>query len=134
MILAGTPPKCCAACGAPYTRVGEKTFSPQADVSLARGAINAEGVDKPSYNGKFDQMQRGTVGFKTTTWLPTCDCVAADWERPLVLDFFMGSGTTALVAVETDRDYIGCDLNPKYVEIARDRVLMPMFDNWDTLE
>jgi len=34
----------------------------------------------------------------------------------------MGSGTTAAVCKELGRGYIGIDLNPRYVEIARKRV------------
>jgi len=37
-------------------------------------------------------------------------------------DPFMGSGTTAAVCKELGRGYIGIDLNPRYVEIARKRV------------
>lgn len=33
------------------------------------------------------------------------------------------SGTTAVVAKKLDRDYLGIDLNPKYVEMAKQRVL-----------
>ncbi len=39
-----------------------------------------------------------------------------------VLDPFIGSGTTAVAAVQLARNYIGIDLNPEYVQIARDRV------------
>jgi DNA modification methylase len=40
----------------------------------------------------------------------------------IVLDPFMGSGTTALVAQRLGRDFIGCDVNEDYVKLARDRV------------
>lgn len=36
----------------------------------------------------------------------------------IVLDPFMGSGTTAQVALELQRNFIGFELNPKYIEIA----------------
>jgi len=39
----------------------------------------------------------------------------------IVLDPFMGSGTTALVAQRLGRHYIGCDLNREYVGLARKR-------------
>ena len=39
-----------------------------------------------------------------------------------VLDPFLGSGTTALAAIEADRHYIGIELLPKYAELARKRV------------
>ena len=40
----------------------------------------------------------------------------------IVLDPFMGSGTTAEAAVQTDRRYVGYEINPEYVEHARARV------------
>ena len=40
----------------------------------------------------------------------------------VVLDPFMGSGTTAVAAVNTDRHYIGYDTDPDYVRQARERV------------
>lgn len=40
----------------------------------------------------------------------------------IVLDPFMGSGTTAVVARRLGRNFIGCDLNKKYVEMAHHRL------------
>lgn len=40
----------------------------------------------------------------------------------VVLDPFIGSGTTALVARRLGRDFIGIDLNPQYVRLARQRL------------
>lgn len=37
----------------------------------------------------------------------------------VVLDMFIGAGTTARAAIKLNRNYIGCDLNPEYVEMAR---------------
>jgi DNA modification methylase len=45
-------------------------------------------------------------------------CIVAG-SRPgdVVLDPFMGSGTTAQVSTDLGRQFIGCELNPKYVEL-----------------
>jgi site-specific DNA-methyltransferase (adenine-specific) len=40
----------------------------------------------------------------------------------LVIDPFMGSGSTLVAAAKVGRRYAGCDLDPEYVEIARTRV------------
>ncbi len=46
------------------------------------------------------------------------------WSNPgdLVLDPFVGSGTVPKMAQETGRNYLGFDLSPEYVEIAKRRV------------
>lgn len=43
-------------------------------------------------------------------------------EGGVVLDPFMGSGTTGLVAKKLGRNYIGFELNPEYVEISNRRI------------
>ena len=40
----------------------------------------------------------------------------------VVLDPFMGSGTTASVATRLGRQWIGCELNPDYESLQRDRL------------
>lgn len=40
----------------------------------------------------------------------------------VVLDIFMGSGTTALVAKNLGRNYLGVELNPDYIKIAEKRL------------
>lgn len=52
---------------------------------------------------------------------PTCHCDARA-EPGLVLDPFIGSGTTAIEAARTGRDWLGIELNPDYVELARRRI------------
>ena len=44
------------------------------------------------------------------------------FEDDLVLDPFMGSGSTLVAASRTGRRYVGYDLDPGYVELARARV------------
>lgn len=41
----------------------------------------------------------------------------------LVADFFCGSGTTLVSAKELGRQYIGCDINPRAVEISNERLI-----------
>jgi DNA modification methylase len=44
------------------------------------------------------------------------------FENDLVLDPFMGSGSTALAAVETDRRYVGYEISEEYLARALERV------------
>ena len=50
-------------------------------------------------------------------------CILAG-SRPddIVLDPFMGSGTTAAVAIEHGRQYLGCELNPEYGALQAERI------------
>ena len=43
-------------------------------------------------------------------------------EGDVVLDPFMGSGTTALAAAQLGRTYVGIELKPEYIELARQRL------------
>jgi DNA modification methylase len=51
-------------------------------------------------------------------------CVLAGCpEGGVVLDPFTGSGTTGVVALRHKRDFIGIELNPDYIAMARNRIL-----------
>lgn len=47
-----------------------------------------------------------------------------------VLDPFMGSGTTAVACKLTGRHYIGFEIDPKYCEIANERVKNTKVNEW----
>ncbi len=50
-------------------------------------------------------------------------CVlAGSKEGDIVLDPFMGSGTTAMVAKQNNRQYIGCELNFEYKTLQEERI------------
>jgi 23S rRNA G2069 N7-methylase RlmK/C1962 C5-methylase RlmI len=50
---------------------------------------------------------------------PILACTA---ENGVVLDCFMGSGTTGVVAAKLKRKFIGIELNCEYINIARQRI------------
>jgi len=50
-------------------------------------------------------------------------CIKAGSEKgDIILDPFMGSGTTGMVAKQLGRDYIGCELNEEYGKLIQKRV------------
>jgi DNA modification methylase len=50
-------------------------------------------------------------------------CVLAGSRiNDIVFDPFMGSGTTAEVAIMNDRQYLGCELNPEYQKLQNERI------------
>lgn len=51
------------------------------------------------------------------------NCLQATTDKDdVVLDCYMGSGTTAVVAKKLGRKYIGIELNPDYIKIANERL------------
>jgi site-specific DNA-methyltransferase (adenine-specific) len=47
---------------------------------------------------------------------------ASSNEGDVVADYYLGSGTTAVVCKELNRNFIGCDINPKAIEITKARL------------
>lgn len=43
-------------------------------------------------------------------------------ENAIILDPFLGSGTTGVAAVQLGRNFIGCEIEPKYFAIAERRI------------
>lgn len=50
-------------------------------------------------------------------------------ENDLVLDFTMGSGSTGVACLNTNRKFIGVEINEKYFNIAKDRIEAAILTN-----
>lgn len=51
------------------------------------------------------------------------NCIISTTDKDdIILDPFIGSGTTALAAKQLSRNYIGIDINEKYCEIAKQKL------------
>jgi DNA modification methylase len=50
--------------------------------------------------------------------------IVEQWVKPIgiVFDPFMGSGTTGVACVQLGRNFIGCEIDPKYYAIAEKRI------------
>jgi len=44
------------------------------------------------------------------------------YKNDIILDPFMGSGSTAIAALRSDRKYVGYDTNAEYIKLAEERV------------
>jgi site-specific DNA-methyltransferase (adenine-specific) len=51
-----------------------------------------------------------------------CSCPSTDTRPGIVLDPFMGAGTTAVVAERLGRDWLGIEVNPEFADQARLRI------------
>lgn len=59
--------------------------------------------------------------------------LASSNENDIVLDPFIGSGTAARVCQQLNRQCIGIDINPEYVNMAKER-LMLSFNGFDSMD
>lgn len=109
---------CCSDCGAPWERVVERSGGSTGEswhdhegrlTQGQRGGTSREGWANGDYN-------RQTIG-----WRATCDH-DADTVPSIVLDPFMGSGTTAIAAEHLGRHWLGCDLSESYCRVIMARV------------
>jgi len=113
LIRASTPARCCPECGAGWAAVVERdayTNRPNCRPNGTRG-------NQPSLTASLGQPQQGSRYVDTTIlgYRPTCACGHDDWTPGLVLDPFVGSGTTLAVAREEGFDAIGLDLSFDYL-------------------
>jgi len=137
-IKAGTSERgCCMECGAPWTRVIERKGGPpnnrfrdglagNCKTAHATGTVAGAALSRL-------YKEHGYPTITTIGWRPTCK---HDTEPTpcTVLDPFLGSGTTLLVADALGRDSIGIELNPEYAEMARKRLASrsyPLFPDMD---
>jgi DNA modification methylase len=124
-ILAGSSARACESCGAPWERVTQREKGDEQAHQRPKHLQSAKST--LSMSGGSDGWQR--LGSKVTaeSWQPTCSCEGNTGSASsVVLDPFGGSGTTTAVAVGHARRAIYVDLNPAYLELARQRI-GPMF-------
>ncbi|MGH8471219.1 MAG: DNA methyltransferase, partial [Gammaproteobacteria bacterium] len=136
-ILAGTSERGhCPECGARWQSLVEREFVPQPDVSRAKpalspaeGGVRGEVRQKPlDASNSWQGSPRGSTRTRTIVWEPTpyrgtgqaCSC-GADPVPDVVLDPFLGSGTTAEVAQRLGRRWLGIELNPDYTAMQERR-------------
>ena len=103
-IQAACPLQRCSRCKQPY----QQNSRHLRDLALRLSKSSLDAITKE------DLLTR--VPFEST-----CDCRAKP-EPGLVLDPFLGSGTTALVAAELQRNWLGIELNADYVKQAKQRL------------
>lgn len=85
-----------------------------------------EPIDKHFLISKPSKEEKGeTNGHKTVKPLEICEHLiklTAFYKDAIVLDPFIGSGTTAVAAKMLGLNYIGIDINPEYIEIVEKRL------------
>jgi DNA modification methylase len=82
-------------------------------------------LDQPvrAFNYSRGQLANEGKEHPTQKPLPLMEwCLSFLPEGCTVFDPFMGSGTTGVACVRTGRNFIGCEIDPKYHAIAQRRI------------
>lgn len=139
-VLSGTSEKGhCPQCGARWEREVERTRVKRNELDPTDPRYRPN-----TYSGEYEDINgKGDAGYtftKTIGWKPTCEC-GVDPVPDIVFDPFMGSGTTAGVALRHGRQYMGCELNPDYKDLQSGRIeevsqkpSIEVVDNGDSVE
>lgn len=129
MIKAGSSEHgCCKWCGIPYTRIlepseryakvlGESYHDHSED--LSKGMMQSRGVNKQN---KMRDAGIPGAEYETKGWQKNCKCETTEIVPAIIVDPFMGAGTTALVARKLNRNFIGFELNTGYIDISNKRL------------
>ena len=102
---------------------------PDADPSNVNGGVASsvpwDGRENKNKRDVWSVSVKGYKGAHFAVFPPELitPCVLAGCpEGGVVLDPFMGSGTTAMVAKQSGRHYLGCELNPEYQSLQKERL------------
>jgi hypothetical protein len=122
-LKATCPEYVCKKCGKPREKITEKEYEVFAeDIGHRKYFENAEkkaaGENKEVLR-RFKNLS-AIRGEKQLGW-NQCNCNAG-FDGGIVLDCFMGSGTTAIVAMQNARNFVGIELNPEYIKMAMERL------------
>ena len=123
-VLAGTSQKgVCPRCGKPWQRMTQDTPNYATFKAGRRGTegYQSRGLEAGNrFGSETPSVARRLI---TTHWQPGCRCDAGGPVPATVLDPFGGAGTTALAANRLGRHAILCELNPRYAQMARERIV-----------
>jgi DNA modification methylase len=75
--------------------------------------------NKDLHNSDLSRYRQQII--RTESGLDKCNCNTG-FESGIVLDPFLGAGTTALVALKNNRRFVGIELNEDYIDIAQKRI------------
>ena len=132
MVKAGCPEFICKKCGKARERTYKTEYKPFEVIT--NGKVYKYEVGRYKNYGKYGKEKNGVGSGKpqnfdrglakkveTPIGYTDCNCNAG-WDSGIVLDPFMGAGTTAVVAKKLKRNYLGIELNPDYIKIAEKRI------------
>src|SRR3990167_7575406 len=107
-----------------WDKKGDIAFdNPFGDCELAWTNINKKSVKK------YKVIQQGFISEEKTRFHPTqkpvhlLKKIIEDYsESGTIFDPFAGGGSTLVASAQLKRDFIGCEISPKYIKIINDRL------------
>lgn len=121
MIRAGSPEYICNKCQEPRKLQYEETriaTRPGFDVGNGKSG-HTDDPNGALHRSDLSKYRQQII--RNNQMLSDCGCNAG-FHSSVVLDPFMGSGTVGLVALQNARNFIGIELNPDYIQLARKRL------------
>lgn len=126
--ILGTPGLWAAACGVGRGLTQKVRVPTRPGLATKVNGNRASQFGESPYNEHSGMIvgnrdpQRHITATETIGWEPTCKCGEEVTVPCTVLDPFLGSGTSAVMAEYLGRKWIGIELNEEYAAIARARI------------
>lgn len=108
------------ACGETTNGSGFAGMREGSSLSTAKLALPSNHIHIPQKSNQHTVQSKHPAVYPTE--LPTFFIKAFSNPGDIVLDNFLGSGTTAVAAINTGRNFIGIEREPEYVAIANQRI------------
>jgi DNA modification methylase len=107
--------RCCKECGADWNIEESEPFGKDWNANKRReGKVETQGQSKK--DREDDEARLASKNGKVSKKEDPCKCFTSKVRPCVVLDPFIGSGTTSEVALSLNRRSIGIDLSEKYLE------------------
>lgn len=124
-IKAGCPAQVCQTCGKPRVKIYHSNWQGKREGTWKEAENLGKEMQRPDTHrqalaGGLSQIKEPSsakfIGYTD------CGCRPQKFEGGVVLDPFCGTGTTCLVAKLLGKHFIGIDIAPEYVEMAKKRL------------
>ena len=120
-IDAGCPLEQCSVCGKPKIYYKEVVGFGEVEKYDGNAIKDYESNGLPNASDTKRNILNSMSKISEFNNIATCDC-NAPFEAGIVLDPFMGSGTTAIEAINQGKKYVGIELNEEYAKLAEKRI------------
>ena len=122
-IKAGCPEYICVKCGKPAKKIfdSSRRINTRPGKDVLKGKSGTDENPNKSLHRSDLARYRQIILYEDAGY-ERCDCNAG-FQPGIVLDPFMGSGTTAIVAEKLNRLWVGIEIKKEYIDIAKKRIL-----------